>query len=115
MCAFEGPSHGILGDVRVDLGRRDARMSEQLLHDAQVAASLDEVRGEAVAQHVRRHRLLDAGCRSVTLDDSEDALSRDPAAAHVEDQRVALLQATEERPTTGEVAERALGRRRSLV
>ena len=39
--------------VGVDLRRRDVGMAEQLLHDAQVGAVLQEVAGEGVAQHVR--------------------------------------------------------------
>ena len=42
-------------DVRVDLGRRDRRVAEQLLHDAHVGAALQQVRRERVPQGVRRH------------------------------------------------------------
>ena len=42
-------------DVRVDLGRRQAAVPEQLLDDPQVRPAVEEVGGEAVAQRVRRH------------------------------------------------------------
>ena len=42
-------------EVRVDLRRGDARVAQHLLHRAQVAARLQHVRGEGVAQHVRVH------------------------------------------------------------
>src|SRR5256885_16685249 len=36
--------------VRIDLGRREALVAEQLLDDAQVRAALEEVRRERVAE-----------------------------------------------------------------
>ena len=42
-------------EVRVDLRRGDARVAQHLLHRAQVAARLQHVRREGVAQHVRMH------------------------------------------------------------
>ena len=41
------------GDVRVNLRRADVRVPEQFLDHAQVRAALEQVRGEAVPQHVR--------------------------------------------------------------
>ena len=41
------------GHVRVQLGRGDTRMSEQLLDDPQVGAALEQVRRERVPQRVR--------------------------------------------------------------
>ena len=38
--------------VRVALGRREARVAEQLLNGPQVPSSLQKVRGEGVAQSV---------------------------------------------------------------
>ena len=43
-------------DVRVDRRRRDVGVTEQQLHDAQVGAVVEQVRGERVPQHVRRQR-----------------------------------------------------------
>ena len=50
-----------LRHVGVDLGGRQALVAEELLDDAQVGASLDEVGGEGVAQSVGVHvAVLDA-------------------------------------------------------
>ena len=59
-------------DVRVDRGRRDVGMPEQQLHDAQVRAVVEEVRGEGVAQDVRRDRRRRDAC------DGAIALDREP-------------------------------------
>ena len=48
-------------ELRVDLRGRDVGVAEQLLHRAQVAAGLQQVRGERVAQHVRVHVRRQAG------------------------------------------------------
>ena len=42
-----------IGEVGVDLGRLEVRVAEQLLHDPQVGAALEQVRRERVAQGVR--------------------------------------------------------------
>jgi len=42
-----------VGDVRVELRRRQVGVAEHLLDGAQVGASLQQVRGERVAQEVR--------------------------------------------------------------
>src|SRR5512133_1964307 len=44
----------------VDLRRGDADVAEQFLHRAQVAAGLQQVAGERMAQHVRMHRRAQA-------------------------------------------------------
>ena len=44
----------LLADLGVHLRGRDRRMAEQLLHDAQVGAVVEQVRGARVPQHVRR-------------------------------------------------------------
>ena len=49
-------------DLRVDLRRRQIRMPEQQLHDAQVGPASQQVCGEGVPQRVRVHGLGDA-CR----------------------------------------------------
>src|SRR3546814_532799 len=43
-------------DVGIDLRRADVGMAEHLLEAAQIRAMVEEVRGEGVAHHVRRHR-----------------------------------------------------------
>ena len=56
------------GDVGVELGRRQRRVAQQLLHHAQVSATLEQVRCEGVAQSVHRHALVDAGRRGGQVD-----------------------------------------------
>lgn len=45
---LEGGAQAFHGDVRVDLGRREAGMPEDLLHRAEVGAALEHMRGRAV-------------------------------------------------------------------
>ena len=48
------------GYVGVDLGGADVGVAEEFLDDAEVGAMLEEVGGEAVAQHMRRDVAIDA-------------------------------------------------------
>src|SRR5262245_55932353 len=47
-------SQALLDDVGIDLRRRDVGMAEELLHRAQIGATLQEVAGKGVAENVRR-------------------------------------------------------------
>src|SRR5687767_11841332 len=47
-------AEALLGDVRVDLGRRDVRVAQHHLHGAQVGAMHQQVRGEGVTERMRR-------------------------------------------------------------
>ena len=68
-------------NVRVDLRRADVRMAEHLLDGADVRAVLEQVRGEAVAEDVRRDAFRrDADGIGALADDLEDALPREGAA-----------------------------------
>ena len=93
----------------VDLRRADALVPEQLLDGAQVAAALDEVRGERVAQRVRADPVGQAVRRGVAADDVEHALPRDAPAAVVQHQRVALWRLAEKRAAPHQVARDGLG------
>src|SRR4051812_33606163 len=106
MRALEGGPQGAVAEVRVDLRRRHGRVSEQLLHDAQIGPALDQVRRKGVAQDVRRHGLLDAGRDCVAAYDAEHALAGDAAPARVEQERGRLLLLAEERPPAREIAAR---------
>src|SRR4029453_934014 len=44
----------LLDDVGIDLRRRDVGVAEELLHRAQIGATLQEVAGKGVAENVRR-------------------------------------------------------------
>ncbi len=45
----------IVSDLRVDLRRRDVRVTQERLHASQVGAPAEQVSGERVAQLVRMH------------------------------------------------------------
>ena len=51
--------HALAGHVRVDLRGRKVGVTEQHLHDAQVGAMIQQVRGKGVTQRVRRQLLVD--------------------------------------------------------
>ena len=48
-------------DVRVDLRGHQALVAQQFLHAADVGAAVEQVRGEAVPQRVRRGAAVEAG------------------------------------------------------
>src|SRR5437773_11847941 len=54
--------------VRVNLRRRDARVTEQFLNHAQVRAVIEQVCGETVPQHVRRDISCNARQAHAALD-----------------------------------------------
>jgi hypothetical protein len=52
----------LLDHMRIDLRSRDVGVAKKLLHRAQIRATLKQMTGKSVAQHVRRHpRRLYAG------------------------------------------------------
>ena len=62
-------------DMRVNLGRRHVRMTEQQLHDAKIGAMVDQVGGERMPQRMRRQaRGFDSGRQRVTLDQRPEHL-----------------------------------------
>ena len=79
-------------------------MAEQLLHGAQVAATLHEVRGEGVTQSVRSHPFGQAERLGVATDDQEDTAARQATAAIVDKQRIGILSGPEVCAAAGEVA-----------
>ena len=78
MCASVHLADPLPGHVGVQLRRADARMSEQLLYDAQVGPALQQVGRERVAQRVRGDPLREPGPRRGRADPLPRAL---PAAA----------------------------------
>jgi hypothetical protein len=66
-------------------------MPQQQLHRAQVGAVVEQVRGEGVAQRVRRQRRGDAGHTRVALDDGPEHHARHAGAARGDEQVVGLL------------------------
>ena len=78
--------------MRVDLRRGQALVPEQLLDDAQVRAAVEEVRGERVAQRVRRDALGQPG---------EPAQPIDPVAQAADAERRALVVQEDRRRAPG--------------
>ena len=81
MCTRVGFEVGVLQalsrQVRIDLCGGQVRMTEHLLQRAQVATTGEQVRGERVAQGVRRHLLGQARRARMVLDDLVEALTRE--------------------------------------
>ena len=56
------------GYMGIDFCRADAGMTEQFLDDPQVGAIFQQMRGKAVAQHVRTHRARNTSSFHALLD-----------------------------------------------
>lgn len=69
-----------VSNVRVDLRRRDIAMAQQRLHRTRISTMLQEVRGEAMSQRVRR-AIPDACLFRVSLDHGPGKLPRERPAA----------------------------------
>ncbi len=74
-------------ELGVDLRRRDVGVAEQFLHRAQVAAGLQQVRGERVAQHVRVHVARNAGLHGARLQAGANLARRQPGAVAADEER----------------------------
>src|SRR5690349_15856031 len=72
-------------DQRVDLGRRDRGVAEQLLHDAHVRPSVEQVGGERVPQRVGREVSVEAGPLGGCPQHGPRRLARQPPAPLVEE------------------------------
>ena len=76
-----------VGDVRVQLGRREACVAEHLLDAAQVGAALEEMCCERVAEEMRMNATrLEAGAVGELPQDQEGAGTSECPAARVEEQ-----------------------------
>ena len=80
--------------VRVNLRRRNIGVPEQQLHNAQIRAVIDQVRGECVSQRVWRDRFVHARLDRVALDHVPEHLARHSAAA-LRDKHIVTFLATE--------------------
>jgi hypothetical protein len=56
------------GDVGIDFGGGDGGVAEEFLDDAEISAVLEQVRGEAVSEHMRSDVTFDAGHAGAFLD-----------------------------------------------
>ena len=64
------------GHVGVDLGGADGGVAEHGLDASKIGSVVEKVRGEAVAEDVGRHVLVDAGHRSVIGDETLNGAGR---------------------------------------
>ena len=67
--------------MRVNLGGADAGVAEQFLNHAQVRAVFEQVRREAVPEHVRGHVAFDAGAAEAPLHAQPERHRRERRAA----------------------------------
>src|SRR4051812_21640502 len=75
----------------VDLGRRDTRVSQQLLDGPQVRPALQQVGGEGVPERVRVHAGLGGGVARPDPQAAPDVRCREPPAALGEEQRLVAI------------------------
>ena len=66
-------------------------MAKQFLDGAQIAATLDKVGREGVAQRMWAHPLGQAKRLGMTTDDQKDTAARDATSAIVDDQGIDVL------------------------
>ena len=78
-------------------------MAKQLLDGAQIAATLNEMGRERVAERVGTYPLRQSKRLGMTTDDQKDAAPRDAAAAVVDDQGIHILPRAEVCPTASQV------------
>src|SRR3984957_19777118 len=70
--------------MRIDLRRRNIGVAEQVLHDAQIGAVLQQVAGESVTQDMRADaRGCDAGGGGEDLEFARESLAGEMAAVTV--------------------------------
>lgn len=75
MEAVVGFFDATLIDVGIDLGRRNVRVPEHFLDDAQIGAVVEEVGGETVAQRVGRDIFFDTRGAGVFFNMHPDGLA----------------------------------------
>ena len=90
-------------DERVDLRRRDARMSEQLLHHPHVGPSLEKMRRERMTQGVQRHVPLDTCDPRRASQHAIATLARQPSTALIQEERSPPEPGSEDRPGANEI------------
>src|SRR5512141_2025324 len=84
-------------DVGVLLCRGQARVSKELLDDAQIGAAAEEVRSEGMAERVGTDLAGHGGPADVLADHPLDGPRRQPAAAIIEKERLAAVPALGQR------------------
>ena len=105
------PLHVAAVHVRVDLRRRHVRVTEHLLHRAEVRSALEQVGRERVAQLVRRDPAADPRRAGVSPEQLREALARHPPAARRDEQVLRAAAAKQPLPGDREVGLHRLRRR----
>ena len=75
-----GITKAFLGDVSIDLRRREGGMPEESLHTPQICSGVEEVCGEGVSQLVWSHVEGDVGQGEVLLEQVVDGAGGEPGA-----------------------------------
>ena len=119
---MELPVHitqSLAADVRVNLRRADAGVAKQFLDHAQIGAVLEQVRGEAVTEHVWRDVLTDARQSHAPLDPQPHRCVREGGAAPVPEIMIPLVATRRElelmRTVVVQTAERVFNERKAQV
>lgn len=89
--------------VGVDLGRPKIAVPEEQLHDTEIGAAVDEMRGERVPKDMGAHALLEPRAESVGTKDGPYALTGEGATAGVHEKPRGLARPEKERPRGAEV------------
>src|SRR6266446_1463672 len=105
----------LAGDMGVELGRGDTRMTEQLLNDPEVGAALEEVRRERVPERMGRDALGEPGSAGRRADGREGLLAGQPPAAIADEQwsapdRLDVAEGEDGRPLVGQPARQPVER-----
>ena len=80
MSLVVGITEAFLGDVSIDLRRREGGMPEESLHTSQICSGVEEVGGERVSQLVGSHIEGDVGLGEVLLEQRVDRSRGEPPA-----------------------------------
>src|SRR5688572_8580614 len=85
----------VLREVRVDLGGLHLHVSQDLLYDPEVGASLNHVRGEGVTQRVGRDSAREARLEGVLSQERIHDLSTKLPASSADEEELCRLRAHE--------------------
>src|SRR5262245_34541192 len=100
-------------EMRVDGGSGHRRVTEQLLHDPEVGAALEQMSGERMPQRVGVNGRCEAGITRVAAQDLPESHPAQGAAARVHEDEVVAPSALEEGPAALEPGGERASRRAS--
>ncbi len=67
MCLVIGALQSLGGEVRVHLSRHEMRVAQEFLHASQIGSRIEQMRGVAVPEFVRRQMRVQSGRRQMPL------------------------------------------------